>query len=101
MCGASPEMRSDLNRTSPLVGFRNDAISLNSVDLPAPFGPITERISSSCTAKLTSSTATSPPKRWDSPERVRSSPTILAPPLRKWAQAQEAVRQDQHECNQD
>jgi hypothetical protein len=47
MCGASPDMRSDRNRTSPLVGLRNDAISLNRVDLPAPFGPITERISPS------------------------------------------------------
>ena len=45
ICGASPEMRSPRNRTSPELGRRNEAISLNSVDLPAPFGPMTERIS--------------------------------------------------------
>src|SRR6266478_8468759 len=101
MCGASPEMRSDRNRTSPLVGFRNDAISLNSVDLPAPFGPITERISPSCTARLTSLTATSPPNRFDSPAMVSSSPTASAPPLRRRTQAQETIGQNQHQRNQD
>ena len=45
MCGARSEMRSPLKRTSPDVGRRKEAISLNSVDLPAPFGPITDRIS--------------------------------------------------------
>ena len=45
MCGARFEMRSPLNSTSPEVGLRNDEISLNSVDLPAPLGPMTDRIS--------------------------------------------------------
>ena len=46
-CGARSEMRSPLKSTSPAVVGTKEAISLNSVDLPAPFGPITERISRS------------------------------------------------------
>ena len=41
--------------------LRNDEISLNSVDLPAPFGPMTERICCSSTPKLTLLTAVRPP----------------------------------------
>src|SRR5215813_10104570 len=101
MCGASPDIRSDRKRTSPPVGLRNEAISLNRVDLPAPFGPITERISPSCTAKLTSFTATSPPKRLDNPSMLRSSPTASTLPPSKRAETEEAVRQDQHQRNED
>ena len=73
MCGARSEMRSPLNRTSPDVGRRNDEISLNSVDLPAPLGPITDRISLSRTEKETLLTATSPPKRLVRPDTSSSS----------------------------
>ncbi len=61
MCGASPEMRSPLNRTSPRVGLTKEDMSLKIVDLPAPLGPITDRISPGSTSKLTSLTAMSPP----------------------------------------
>ena len=44
-------------------GASTPAIMLNSVVLPAPFGPITARISPGATAKLTLSTASSPRKR--------------------------------------
>ena len=37
-------------------------MQLKSVDLPQPFGPISPRISPSCTSKLTPSTALMPPK---------------------------------------
>ena len=47
MCGARPEICSPFNVTLPVVGLTNEAISLNRVDLPAPFGPITDRISRS------------------------------------------------------
>ena len=63
----------------PTVGRRNDEISLNSVDLPAPFGPITDRISPSRTEKETSLTATSPPKRLVRP--MTSSSSAMAQPF--------------------
>src|ERR1035437_9479499 len=40
-------------------------IRLNSVVLPAPFGPITARIAPGATSKLTLSTAARPPNRFD------------------------------------
>ena len=61
MCGARLEMRSPLKITSPEVVGTKEAISLNSVDLPAPFGPMTERISRSATSKEMSLLAVSPP----------------------------------------
>ena len=60
-CGARFEIRSPLKRTSPEVTGTKDAIILNSVDLPAPFGPITDRISRSATSKEMSLLATRPP----------------------------------------
>ena len=61
------------------VGRRNEEISLNSVDLPAPFGPITERISRSRTENDTSLTATSPPKRFVRPATCRRSVHRFSP----------------------
>src|ERR1041385_7473353 len=49
-------------------------MTLNSVDLPAPLGPITARTSPTSTARSTASTATSPPNRRES-ERHSSSGT--------------------------
>ena len=53
MCGRSADdllaAKDDRART---IGRRNDVISLNSVLLPAPFGPITERISPSSTLEI-------------------------------------------------
>src|ERR1700761_6255481 len=47
------------------------AISRNSVDLPAPLGPISPRISPAATSMSTPSTATKPPKRFVSPRPAR------------------------------
>ena len=49
-------------RCVPASGAITPAIRLNSVVLPAPFGPITAKIAPSGTAKLTSATARSPLK---------------------------------------
>ncbi len=66
-------MRCPRSKTSPRVGRMNEAISLNSVDLPAPFGPMIDRISLAATENDTSLTATSPPNRFVRPEtRSRS-----------------------------
>ena len=79
MCGARSEMRSPLKRTSPDVGRRKDEISLNSVDLPAPFGPMTDRISFSRHRKETSLTATRPPKRLVRPDDLEELGHRLSP----------------------
>src|ERR1017187_244235 len=50
-------------RTSPEVMGKSPVTQLKAVVLPAPLGPIIERISRSATAKLRSETASSPPKR--------------------------------------
>src|SRR6516162_2144113 len=56
-CTGSPVIFSPAKMTSPVVGFSTLVIRLNTVDLPAPFGPMTARIS----------TATSAPKRRTNP----------------------------------
>src|SRR5215469_6705723 len=52
------------------------AMTLNSVDLPAPLGPISPTISPALTSRLTSETATRPPKRLVRP-RIESSGAAL------------------------
>src|SRR5262249_4821493 len=54
-------------KTWPAVGCRCPVIRLNSVDLPAPFGPMTAAISPSATARSTSETARKPPNDLDRP----------------------------------
>src|SRR5262249_16081810 len=51
----------------PSSGAMTPAIRLNSVVLPAPFGPMTAKMSPDRTAKLTSCPATSPLKLFDTP----------------------------------
>ena len=50
------------NHMRPEVGLSMPVSILKSVDLPAPFGPMTEWIVPSFTVKLTRSTAQKPPK---------------------------------------
>ena len=58
--GRSPVTVSPRKRMVPRSGSKNPFSTLNSVVLPAPFGPITPRISRSRTSKLTSDSACSP-----------------------------------------
>ncbi len=69
-CGLRPDMSRPSRRISPVPGRRNPFIKLNSVVLPAPFGPIIPRISFRRSLKLTSWTAFKPPKERD---RFRTS----------------------------
>src|SRR5262245_52888358 len=55
------------NRMRPAVGFSCPVRSLNSVLLPAPLGPMRQRSSRSASVKSTPRTASTPPKRIDSP----------------------------------
>ena len=61
--GFSPVMSSPSRRTRPAVGLCRPTSVLNSVDLPAPFGPMSPTISPLVTSNETASTACSPPKR--------------------------------------
>ena len=58
--------------SSPPVGLRLPARRLNSVVLPAPFGPISPTMSPRSTDSETPSTAVMPPKCFDT-ERLRAS----------------------------
>src|SRR5215469_7839477 len=58
--GATPVTSRPSTNTRPAVGRRCPVIRLNSVDFPAPFGPMTAAISPSATAKWTSVTARKP-----------------------------------------
>ncbi len=53
-CGRWPDMLRPSISTSPSLGFRKPLRRLNSVVLPAPFGPMMPRISFLCSLKLTS-----------------------------------------------
>ena len=63
----------------PCVGGSTPAIRLNSVDLPAPFGPIRPTISPRPTEIETSLLAIRPPKRCQTP-RVSRRGVVIAPP---------------------
>src|SRR5712671_4341808 len=102
--GERPVTFSAAKWTLPWVGFRTPVIRLNSVDLPAPFGPITARTSPSSTCIDTWSTATRPPKR-----RVSSSSSSNATAVCRFGGTAEAgareapdpLRREDHECNKD
>src|SRR6516165_9235807 len=70
--GATPVTSRLSTSTRPAVGCRCPVIRLNSVDLPAPFGPMTAAISPSATARSTSETARKPANDL---ERPRTSST--------------------------
>ena len=61
-CGAARVMSAPASRTRPASGGYNPEIRLNSVVLPAPFGPINACSVRSVTTMLASTTACVPPK---------------------------------------
>src|SRR5437660_12280011 len=61
------------NTTSPRLGRCRPLMTLNSVVLPAPFGPIRPVMRLASAASATSLTATSPPKRTVTPLTSRSA----------------------------
>ena len=66
--------------TSPDVVGRNDEIILKSVDLPAPFGPITDKISFSSTSNVMLWFAVRPPNRLVT-ALTSTSELIVPPPI--------------------
>src|SRR5215208_960833 len=96
--GASPAIDWPSKVTSPESGGIRPVIKLNSVVLPAPFGPITLRISPGSSARSTPSTAWTPPKCRFSP-RISSSGATSGPPDQ--AARPEANHQQQQDAVQD
>ncbi len=76
----SRSMRSPSNQIWPELGAVTPAIMLNSVLLPAPFGPITALISPALTLKLKSATAVTPSKWRDSPSTCSSFAVMTGSP---------------------
>src|SRR6516164_6501027 len=68
---------------------------LKSVVLPAPLGPISPRISPSASVKLTSETATSPPKRLVTP--LTSSKAVIQSPSQSAARSDRASQSSRRE----
>src|SRR5712691_2729854 len=64
--------------TEPVVATRSPAITLNSVVFPAPFGPRIARRSPGVTARLTSQSASRPPKRRPTPRRRRVGSALVS-----------------------
>src|SRR5215469_1525108 len=67
-------------RTAPVSGRRWPVMRLNSVDLPAPFGPITAVIWRVSTFRLTSETARNPPNDLQTPETSSMAQPLHVPP---------------------
>src|ERR1700716_590932 len=72
---------------------------LKLVVLPAPFGPIRATVSFSCTVKLTSCTARSPPNRLLRP-RMTSASAIGLPLRSRWFAADIALPGFAHHSHQ-
>ena len=81
------------NMTDPLVAVYTPVITLKHVVFPAPFGPINPRISPLSMWKLTSSRATTPPKRIVTWSSSSSFSAICGLPLFQPALSSHAARQ--------
>src|SRR5215468_1702608 len=62
-CFLRPVTTCPRKRIWPAVGWYTPVMALKQVVLPAPFGPISPKISPSCSVKLTWSRARTPPNR--------------------------------------
>ena len=62
LCGTSPAIDFPAKRTSPALGSYTPVITLKTVVLPAPFGPMRLTISPSRTCRSSSESARRPPK---------------------------------------
>src|SRR5215470_15587258 len=107
----SPFSSSFRNRTLPEVGWTAPTRQEKSVVFPAPFGPMTLKISFGCTSTDTESSARRPPKRLLTDETARMGPfsagTVrlrhrLGPPPRQFRpdplqEPHDAARLEEHD----
>ena len=75
--GASPVISPPPNTMRPEVGVCRPAMTLKSVDLPAPLGPMTEKTSPTRTSKLTPESAARAPKLFDTPSTASTTPAVI------------------------
>src|SRR5690242_8923215 len=93
-------MSRPLSSTRPLSGRRWPVIRLNSVDLPAPFGPMTAAIWRASTVRLTSETARKPAKDLLRPT-ISSTAAALQPGPQLRDPANDAAGQGEQQHQQD
>src|SRR5437867_13244758 len=77
--GSSVSTRSPRNVIDPASGAYTPVITLNNVDLPLPFGPMSPTSSPSLTLVVTPSTARIPPKRFRTSSSRRKSGSARPP----------------------
>ncbi len=78
-CGRIRVIDSPLQLSEPASGATKPQITLNSVVLPAPFGPITPSTSPAWTSSETPSSATTPPNRTVTSRTLRAGPRWSLP----------------------
>ena len=86
LCAGRPDTLNPRMRTSPEVGGIDPAMRLKSVVFPAPFGPMTPRISPCRSSRSTWSTALRPPKLFEIARVARrGAAAVMArrPPARR------------------
>ena len=74
-CGRSRVRSVPRKRTAPAAGLYAPETTLNIVDLPAPFGPMTAWIAAGATSNETPSSATTPANRTVTPSTERAAVT--------------------------
>src|SRR5688500_1827085 len=89
--GGSPVMSCPSNRMRPLVGRSTPVRQLKNVDLPAPLGPITARISPCLTVTDTLLSAERPPNRIERPSVLRMTGAEAPRPLPAGASEEEVA----------
>src|ERR1700674_193237 len=100
--GDMPVVRTPARSTSPIVGRSSPLITLNSVLLPAPLGPMSARRSARSIERETPSSATTPPKRLVTDSTWSSGMFAAASDHRpeRREEAGEPARREQHDRDQ-
>src|SRR4051812_23474044 len=99
VCGGRRNTDFPSSSTSPRSPRTKPVTTLKSVDLPAPFGPISAVIEPSATSKVTSSTAAIAPKRLDTFRTLSSASAGTERQL--LALAEQALRPEHDQQHQD
>src|SRR5882762_10342223 len=97
VCGARPNTDWPSSSIAPRSGLMNPVARLNTVVLPAPFGPMSAVIEPRATSNVAPSTARSPPKDLT---RSRTAKMVSATEHHLLALAENALRPERHDEDQ-
>src|SRR5215207_9157011 len=104
-CGLRRKIDLPSNSMSPLSPRSNPVTPLKSVDLPAPFGPISAVSEPSATSNVASSTAAIPPKRFETRRTlsrgVRAVGTSATTERKLFLRAEQALGTEDDQQHQD